>query len=310
MCILRIICLNVSFPSPSGVVQASSGIRLEMKPGETRCLIGESGCGKSIVALSIMRLLPENACVSGEILFNGRDLLSLSEREMRKVRGREISMIFEQPQSCLNPLFPVEDQIAEAVKSHDRCSHKARKERAAELMKRVGLPGSAQKGAQYPHEYSGGMAQRAMIAMAMASRPSLLIADEPTTSLDGTTQARVLGLLKDLVSHYGMSLLLITHDLETAFWMCEHVSVMYAGSLVETGTVRALSEKPKHPYTKALIGALEDAGNSSIRGTVPELTRLPPGCPFHPRCPDSQEICHKVVPSMKRGARCHLHMKM
>lgn len=310
MNILDIVDLNVSLPTSAGIVKAPTGVCLTVKKGETHCLIGESGCGKTMVALGIMRLLPENAKVSGRILFNGRNLFSLSEKEMRKIRGREIAIIFEQPQSCLNPVFSVGEQIAEAVRIREKCSIKASEEKALALMTIVRISDVKKKYRQYPHEYSGGMAQRAMIAMAMALQPALLIADEPTTSLDIIIKARILQLLKDLVSQHGTSLILITHDLESAFRMCEHAAVMYAGWIVEKGLVKDILRTPKHPYTKALIHAVSDESSSPVRGAVPELTRLPTGCPFHPRCGISREICTRVMPQMEKGVRCHLQAEM
>lgn len=310
MILLDIVDLNVSFPTAAGVVQASNGVSLKIKQGETHCLIGESGCGKTILALGIMRLLPGNAIVNGRILFNGINLFCLSEKEMRKIRGRQIAMIFEQPQSCFNPVFSVGNQIAEAVKIHEKCSIKAATEKAVELMAKVKIPAPQQKYRQYPHEYSGGMTQRAMIAMAMALKPALLIADEPTTSLDATIKSQIITLLKDLIAQFDTSLLLITHDLETAFMLCEHVSVMYAGFIVEKAPVKNILKIPKHPYTKALISAVSDKAVSPISGMVPELTRLPRGCPFHPRCEGRRKICRKVVPPMEKGVRCHLSVKM
>jgi peptide/nickel transport system ATP-binding protein len=310
MNLLDIADLNVSLPTSAGVVHASNGVTLSVRQGETHCLIGESGCGKTIVALGIMRLLPENAKVSGKIVFNGKNLFSLSEKEMRKIRGREIAIIFEQPQSCLNPVFSVGYQIAEAVRIHEKCSVKASEEKAIELMTMVKIPDAERKYRQYPHEYSGGMAQRAMIAMAMALQPSLLIADEPTTSLDTVIRAQIMAILKDLVTRFGTSLILITHDLEAAFRICEYAAVMYAGYIVEERPVRDILKTPKHPYTKALISAVSGETSSSIRGYLPELTRLPTGCPFHPRCEISRKICTEVIPQIKKGVRCHLQERM
>ncbi|MBF0377485.1 MAG: ABC transporter ATP-binding protein [Desulfamplus sp.] len=310
MTLLNIVDLNISLPTTSGIVTASNGISLEIGQGETHCLIGESGCGKTIVALAIMRLLPVNAKISGKIFLNGVNLFSLSNKEMRQIRREQIAMIFEQPQSCLNPVFSVGSQIAEAVKIRDKCSAKASKEKALELMRNVQIPDSHKRYHHYPHEYSGGMAQRAMIAMAMALRPALLIADEPTTSLDVTIQAQIMELIKDLVVQFNTSLFLITHDLEAAFSMCGHVSIMYAGFIMEKGTVENIIKSPKHPYTKALLSTISSEYSSPVRGMPPELTKLPAGCVFHPRCSNAMPVCSKIDPQMEKGVRCHLTMKI
>lgn len=306
MSLLNIVDLNISFPAKAGVVRASDGVSLEIKPGESLCLVGESGCGKTIVALSIMRLLPQSARISGEIRFKGGNLLSLREKEMKRIRGREIAMIFEQPSTCLNPVFTVGDQIAEAVRVCRKCSGKEAGQRAVELMKVVGIPSPGKRYLQYSHEFSGGMQQRAMIAIALAFRPSLLIADEPTTSLDVTIQAQVMGLLKELTAKFKTSLFLITHDLGVAAEMCDSVIVMYAGEIVEKGHIGRLFKEPRHPYSKALLGAISDNELRPIEGSVPELTRLPAGCRFHPRCPMARDVCREVRPQMKNGVRCHL----
>jgi len=307
--LLQISNLHVSFPTKAGVVRASDGVNLEIKQGESLCLVGESGCGKTIVALSIMRLLPQNAQISGEICFKGKNLLSLGKEEMRKIRGREIAMIFEQPATCVNPVFTVGDQIIEAVRVHQKCSRKKAKERAIELMEMVGIPSPQKRFNQYPHEFSQGMQQRVMIAIALAYSPALLIADEPTTSLDVAIQAQIMGLLKDLVAKFKTSLFLITHDLGVAAEMCDSVAVMYAGEIMEQGRVSEVFKYPKHPYTKALLGAISNDGLKPIKGSVPELTSLPSGCKFHPRCPLARGVCQEVRPEMKNGVRCHLWEK-
>ena len=306
MDLLQISNLHVDFPTKAGMVRASDGVNLEIKPGESLCLVGESGCGKTIVALTIMRLLPENAQISGEIWLKGKNLLSLGKEEMRKIRGREIAMIFEQPATCLNPVFTAGDQIAEAVRIHEKCSRKEARERAIELMEMVGIPSPRKRYRQYPHEFSGGMQQRVMIAMALAFSPSLLIADEPTTSLDVTIQTQIVELLKDLVAKLKTSLFLITHDLGVAAEMDDRVAVMYAGEIMEKGRVSEVFKYPQHPYTKALLGAISKDGLRPIKGSVPELTRLPKGCKFHPRCSQARDICREIRPEMKNGVRCHL----
>jgi peptide/nickel transport system ATP-binding protein len=306
MNLLDIVNLNISFPSKAGIVRASDGINLQIGQGEVLCLVGESGCGKTIVALSIMRLLPKNAHINGKILFNGKNLFSLQKKEMRKIRGRDIAMIFEQPTSCLNPVLCVGDQIAEAVRIHEKCSREASKKRAVDMMGLVGIPSPHKRYHQYPHEFSGGMAQRAMIAMALAFRPSLLIADEPTTSLDVTIQAQIMKLLKELVAQFNTSLLLITHDLGVAAQMGDSLAVMYAGGIVEKGRLNDVFRTPRHPYTQALVKVASCEGPAPVNGTVPELSRLPSGCRFHPRCPLAQDRCGLRIPKMQSGVSCHL----
>lgn len=306
MKLLNILDLTVSLPTETGNLLASNRVSLQIGKGEKHCLIGESGCGKTIVALAIMRLLPVNATVKGTILFNSMNLLSWSEKSMRKIRGQKIAMIFEQPQSCLNPIFRAGDQIAEAVKIRDNCSGKAARKKALELMTKVRMPDPEKNFRMFPHEYSGGMAQRAIIAIAMALRPSLLIADEPTTSLDVNVKAQILTLLENFVNEFNASLFLITHDLETAFLMCEQISIMYAGYIIEEGSIADIKKNPRHPYTQALISTISDESPLPLQGTVPELTKLPKGCPFHPRCYACFESCTKVLPQMEKGIRCHL----
>jgi len=306
--ILRIRDLKVSFSTQAGQVRVLSGLNLDIEKGKSVCLVGESGCGKTIVALSIMRLLPGNAQVSGEIRYKGRNLLSLKGEEMRRIRGREISMIFEQPASCLNPVFTVGDQISEAVRANanGKSSAKEAKEAAIMLMRLTGIQSPEKRYSRYPHEFSGGMLQRAMISMAMASRPALLIADEPTTSLDVTVQAQILELIKDLISRFDTSLMLITHDLGVASEMCRAAAVMYAGEIVEMGPVSEVFKDPRHPYTRALLSAISDDGLKPIKGSLPELTNLPEGCRFSPRCPLAKDLCRLSSPELTDGVRCHL----
>jgi oligopeptide/dipeptide ABC transporter ATP-binding protein len=306
MNLLDIANLNISFPSKAGIVRASDGVTLQIRNGEVLCLVGESGCGKTIVALSIMRLLPANAKINGKILFNGKNLFSLHEKQMRKIRGRDIAMIFEQPMRCLNPVLSVGDQIAEAVRIHEKCSRKASRQRAVDMMDRVGIPSPHRRYRQYPHEFSGGMAQRAMIAMALVFRPSLLIADEPTTSLDVTIQMQIMNLLKGLVAQFNTSLLIITHDLGVAAQMGDRLAVMYAGKIVEKGRLRDVFRTPRHPYTQSLVKVASCKGLVPVNGTVPELSRLPSGCRFHPRCPLARNLCSRRMPMMQNGVSCHL----
>lgn len=307
MALLELRDLHVTFPTPAGLVRASDGVSLELEEGDSLCLVGESGCGKTIIALAVMRLLPRNAVIGGRIAFKGRNLLELKEPEMRRIRGREIAMIFEQPATCLNPVLTVGEQIAEAVRIHEHCSRRASKARAIELMEMVGIADPHRRCNQYPHEFSGGMIQRAMIAMAIAFEPTLLIADEPTTSLDVTVQAQIIELLGDLKARLRTTLLLITHDLAVASELCERAAVMYAGSIVESGASREVFSSPRHPYTRALLAAASGDGSGVIRGTVPELTDLPPGCRFHPRCPLARPVCREAMPDIENGVRCHLY---
>ena len=306
--ILRVKDLNIVFPGREGPVTASDGVSLEIRQGESLCLVGESGCGKTMIALGIMNLLPKNALVSGTIVFKGRDLLSMDEREIRKIRGRDIAIIFEQPGTCLNPVFTVGEQIAEAFRAHEKCSRRDSKDKAVDLMRKVGIDTPEKRYRYYPHEFSGGMVQRAMIAMALAFSPALLIADEPTTSLDVTIQAQIIELLKDLTTEFRTSLLLISHDLGIASCLCNRIAVMYAGSIVEYGTLREVFTHPGHPYTLALLDAAKGNEDRLLEGFVPELSRLPKGCGFHPRCPWTREVCRETRPEMnKKGVRCHLH---
>lgn len=307
--LLNINELHINFSTNGGQVQVLSGFCLDIQKGNSICLVGESGCGKTIVALSIMRLLPENAQISGKIRFKDRDLLTLGKEEMRRIRGHEISMIFEQPSSCLNPVFTVGDQIAEAVRANEECEKKEARESAIALMKLTGIPSPEKRFGQYPHEFSGGMLQRAMISIAMASKPALLIADEPTTSLDVTVQAQIIELIKDLIAKFDMSLLLITHDLGVAAELCRDIVVMYAGEIVEKGSLNKVFDHPRHPYTQALLNAISDGELRPIRGSVPELTHLPEGCRFHLRCPYAEEQCCYLKPDLINGVRCHLWKK-
>jgi oligopeptide/dipeptide ABC transporter ATP-binding protein len=306
MDLLRVNNLYVSINTGENVVRASEGIDLAVKQGKSLCLVGESGCGKTVLAMSIMRLLPENAHVSGEIWFRGKNLLLISNEEMRRIRGQEIAMIFAQPASYLNPVVTIGEQIAEAVRVHRDCSRREAREMAIELMETVQIHPPRQRYDHYPHEFSGGMQQRVMIAMALAFSPHLLIADEPTSSLDVTVQTEILDLLRDLVARFGSSLLLITHDLGVAAEMCDHVAVMYAAEIVETGDADEVFSRPKHPYTKALLETISDSEFKPIRGSVPELTCLPAGCCFHPRCPMTENICREKKPEMREGVKCHL----
>ncbi len=288
--LLEVKGLKTYFYTEDGVVRAVDGVDFEVYPGEVLGLVGESGCGKSVTSLSIMRLISKPGRVdAGEILLDGEDLLKLPEEEMIKVRGNRISMIFQQPQTALNPVFKVGDQLAEVLNVHQDMGREAGWDRAVGLLKMVGVPDPERRAEAYPHELSGGMAQRVMIAMALACVPELLIADEPTTALDVTIQAQILDLIRDMRKEMGTSVILITHDLGVVAEMAERVAVMYAGEIVEQTDVNRLFDEPLHPYTQGLIGSIPVLGEIKekldvIPGSVPNLVNLPPGCRFAPRC--------------------------
>jgi oligopeptide/dipeptide ABC transporter ATP-binding protein len=288
--LLEVKGLKTYFYTEDGVVRAVDGVNFEVYPGEVLGLVGESGCGKSVTSLSIMRLISKPGKVdAGEILLDGEDLLKLPEEEMIKVRGNRISMIFQQPQTALNPVFKVGDQLAEVLNVHQDMGKEAGWNRAVALLKMVGVPDPERRAEAYPHELSGGMAQRVMIAMALACVPELLIADEPTTALDVTIQAQILDLMRDMRKEMGTSVILITHDLGVVAEMAERVAVMYAGEIVEQTDVNRLFDEPLHPYTQGLIGSIPVLGEIKekldvIPGSVPNLVNLPPGCRFAPRC--------------------------
>jgi len=282
--------LNVSFDTEKGSVQALFGVSFSMVPGETVGLVGESGCGKTITALSIMRLLasPPAKVDGGRILFKGRDLLALPEKQMCEVRGREISMIFQEPMTSLNPVLTVGEQVAEVFTAHNICGKKEAADRAIEWLCKVQMPDPERRAKEYPHQMSGGMRQRAMIAMALALSPSLLIADEPTTALDVTIQAQIMALLREMREREQMAVLLITHDLGVVHDFADRTAIMYLGRIVEIAPTRELFAGPVHPYTQGLLASLPGTSHGgrlpSIPGTVPDLANVPPGCPFSPRC--------------------------
>jgi oligopeptide/dipeptide ABC transporter ATP-binding protein len=288
--LLEIKNLKTHFFTEDGVVKAVDGVDLVVYPGEVLGVVGESGCGKSVSFLSVMRLISKPGRITeGEIIFDGQDLLKLEETEMTHTRGNRISMIFQQPQTALNPVIKVGEQIAEVLSIHQECSKADGQKRALELLSMVGIPEPAKRLESYPHELSGGMAQRVMIAMALACIPELLIADEPTTALDVTIQAQILDLMRDLRTKVGASIVLITHDLGVVAETAERVAVMYAGRIVEQADVKPLFGKPMHPYTQGLMGSIPILGVIKDRlevipGTVPNLINLPPGCRFASRC--------------------------
>lgn len=316
--------LKTYFYTSDGVVKAVDGVDFTVSRGEVLGLVGESGCGKSVTSLSIMRLVSApGKIVEGEIFFEGRDLLKLSEAEMVQMRGNRISMIFQQPQSSLNPVFKSADQVAEVLQIHDRVVKQRAWERAVELLSLVGIPDPERKAHAYPHEMSGGQAQRVMIAMALALNPQLLIADEPTTALDVTIQAQILDLMRDLRNRIETAVILITHDLGVIAEMADRVAVMYAGRIVEQTDVHTLFAQPLHPYTQGLIASIPVLGEVKDRldvipGSVPNLIDLPPGCRFAPRCRLRQEyqldICTAKEPDLlpykpNHSVRCWLYQE-
>ena len=323
--LLEVSDLSTHFRSPGGEVRAVDRVSFHVDEGETLGLVGESGCGKSVTALSLVRLVPPPGCiVSGRIVYKGRDLMALPERAMRRVRGREIALVFQEPSTALNPVFTVGYQIAEGLIVHGMMKKKEALREAVRLMEVARIPDAARRATEYPHQMSGGMRQRVMIAMALACRPALLVADEPTTALDVTIQAEILDLLLTLKRDFHLSLLLITHNMGVIAETADRVAVMYAGRIVETATTHDLFLSPKHPYTVGLLRSIPRLGEagaaggrkkrlSAIDGTVPDLQRLPEGCAFHPRCPDVMDECRVQTPSLLpigaagRAVACYKH---
>jgi oligopeptide/dipeptide ABC transporter ATP-binding protein len=296
--ILKVTDLRTYFHTLDGVVKAVDGVDFEIPRGGRLALVGESGCGKSVTSLSIMRLIdiPPGEIASGEILFDGRDILELSREEMHKVRGGEIAMIFQEPMTSLNPVLTIEDQLTEAILLHNKVTKSEAVGIALDALRDVGISSPERRLKGYPHELSGGMRQRVMIAMALACRPKLLIADEPTTALDVTIQRQILDLIKEIQARTGTALLLITHDLGVVAETVERVAVMYAGRIVETGSVEEVLLHPRHPYTRGLLQSIPSRGTkgqplSVIKGVVPNPLRMPPGCKFRPRCPYAFDRC-------------------
>jgi oligopeptide/dipeptide ABC transporter ATP-binding protein len=278
-------------------------VSFQLNAGETLCLVGESGSGKSVTALSILRLVQRPGRIaSGRVVFKGRDLMTLDERAMQKVRGADIALVFQEPMTALNPVFTIGNQIEETLMVHGVARGRAARDRAVELLDAVSVPDPGRRVRDYPHQLSGGLRQRALIALALACSPSLLIADEPTTALDVTIQAQILDLLRDLQRRFDLAVLLITHDLGVVAEMADRVAVMYAGRIVEEAPVRDLFRDPRHPYTRGLLasmpGGARGARLQAIQGTVPPLGQLPPGCSFAPRCPSRFEPCDKAVPGV------------
>ena len=316
MALLEIEDLQTHFGTPDGVVRAVEGVSFHIEAGETVALVGESGCGKSVTSMSILRLIQEPpGKIAGRIRFQGRDLLTLSEPEMRAIRGNLISMIFQEPMTSLNPVLTVGRQIGETLRLHQGMNAREAEAKAVEALTLVGIPAPARRVREYPHQLSGGMRQRVMIAMALACNPKLLIADEPTTALDVTIQAQILDLMRDLKTRLGSAILLITHDLGVVAEMAARVVVMYAGRKVEEGPVNEIYARPLHPYTRGLLGAVPRLGSSleargrsklaEIPGLVPSLRQKIEGCAFAGRCPMVTDLCRAVAPAIETKAPDH-----
>jgi oligopeptide transport system ATP-binding protein len=301
------------FPSAAGAAVAANGVSFDLRAGETMGLVGESGSGKSVTCRSILRLVPEpGQIVAGSVLFRGLDLLTVSRHELRSLRGAEISMIFQDPMSSLNPVYPVGDQIMEPLRIHRGMARKSARTEAVALLDRVGIPSPRERLESYPHELSGGMRQRVMIAIAISCRPKILLADEPTTALDVTIQDQILSLLLELQVQEGMAILLVSHDLGVIAQTCDRVTVMYAGYVVEQAATAELFDRARHPYTAALLRALPELDSERgtrllpIRGQPPDLTTLPAGCPFAPRCDHAREACAEVSMALVGAGPGHL----
>jgi len=327
--VLEIKDLKIEFGTFEGTSHVLDGIHLTLGRGDTLGLVGETGCGKSITAKAILRLLPVPPAriVSGEILFEGEDLLGKSEEEMKKIRGKRIAMVFQDPMTFLNPVFTIEEQLMDVILAHEggdgsriqgeRVDRKRAIEKAIELLREVKIPQPESRIKSYPHEFSGGMRQRVLIAMALSHSPQILIADEPTTALDVTIQAQILRLMDELVQRHGHSVLLISHDLGIVARVCRRIAVMYAGNIVESCSTVQLFKKPLHPYTQGLLNSIltfskREGEAQVIQGVIPDLIEPPPGCRFHPRCPSSMEICEKEKPSWIESEEghwvsCHLY---
>ena len=320
--VLEVNNLQTHFFTDEGVVPSVNGVSFYINQEETLGIVGESGCGKSVTSLSIMQLVPNppGRIVGGEILFQGENLVKKTPEQMRKIRGNDMAMIFQEPMSSLNPVYTIGDQIAESVILHEKVSKREAFNRAVEMLRLVGIPAAERRAREYPHQMSGGMRQRVMIAMALACNPKLLIADEPTTALDVTIQAQILDLMKKLKSEFHAAIMLITHDLGVVAEMCDRVAVMYAGKVVEEGTTRELFGEPLHPYTEGLLASIPRIDETHqeklhvIDGTVPNLLHLPTGCSFAPRCPKAMDVCQREEPTLievgdGRKVSCWLHAK-
>jgi peptide/nickel transport system ATP-binding protein len=306
--------LRVWYGSPRGAVRAVDGVSLQIRSGEVVGLVGESGCGKSTLGRGVMGLLPAGAAIDGEVLFDGTDLVRLSGKRLRRLRGPELGLIFQEPMTRLNPLMRIEDHFAETIKTHEPGLHKSEvRRRSLDALGGMGIPPTRFR--NYPHEFSGGMRQRIMIALALVLQPRLVIADEPTTALDVLVEAQILGILSDLKRNFDTALLLITHNLGIVAEACDRVAVMYAGRIVEEGDARTVFGRPAHPYTRELLRSvisLKTTGLHYIPGAPPNLTDPPPACRFHPRCPDAMRVCAQIAPVEQRSqdgqrVECWLH---
>lgn len=298
MALLDIINLKTYFPSADGLVKAVDAVDLRIENGERLGLIGETGCGKTVLGMSIIRLLSSSTRIQGQIIYKGRDLLGLTEDEMRLLRGGEIAMILQNPTTSLNPVLKVGDQIAEVIRLHGGLDKEAAKAKAVEMLAATMIPNPLMRADQYPHELSGGMKERVMIAMGLAGQPSFVIADEPTRGLDARTKAEIVKLIRDMTA--GRSMLMITHDLKAAGEACDRIAVMYAGELLEIASAELILSDPCHPYTQGFVHSLPSRGLQPIPGSSPSLIDPPSGCRFHPRCPRSMDICQREHPPMIR----------
>lgn len=305
--LLQVNHLSTHFFTRKGIVKAVNDVSFSVDKGEIVGLVGESGAGKSITGFSLLRLIDEpGRIVSGEVLFKGDNLLEYSEKRMQQVRGKEIAMVFQDPQTSLDPVFTIGYQIIEVIRIHQKLSHEAARKRAVKLLAAVGIPSPEERLNNYPHQFSGGMRQRVVIAMAIATNPSLIIADEPTTALDVTTQAQVLSLMRNLVKNYATAMILITHDIALVGQFCNKICVMYAGNLIEYGPTRKIIREPRHPYTQGLLSAIPRLQKrkgrlKQIRGIMPNLTDLPAGCTFKPRCDQHRDCCGQPLQMWKVG---------
>lgn len=320
--VLEVNNLTTHFFSDEGVVKAVDGVNFFIEAEETLGIVGESGCGKSVTSLSIMQLIPSppGKIVAGQVLFEGQDLLKKSQEEMRKIRGNDIAMIFQEPMTSLNPVYTIGDQIAEAVILHQKVDKKEAWKRATDMLRLVGIPSPERRVHEYPHQMSGGMRQRVMIAMALSCNPKLLVADEPTTALDVTIQAQILELMKEMKRRFHAAIMLITHDLGVVAEMTDRVIVMYAGKVVEEARTVDLFKEPLHPYTQGLMDSIPRLDQEAhaklhvIEGTVPNLLNLPKGCSFAPRCPKAMPVCQEKTPVLteigdNRKVSCWLHVQ-
>lgn len=311
--LLQVENLTTDFYTENGVIRAVDSVSFAVKPGEVLCLVGESGCGKSVASYSILRLIPSppGKIASGKVIFQGIDLLTITINEMRHIRGKEIAMIFQEPLTSLNPLFTIGRQLGETLRLHQKTNRKTTKRKSVQMLELVGIPRAEGVLSDYPHNLSGGMRQRVMMAMALSCNPKLLIVDEPTTALDVTIQAQILALMKDVQQKFGMAIIFITHDLGVVAEMADRVVVMYAGKVVESAAVEALFHQPSHPYTRGLLLSkpslsAEKEKLDFIPGIVPSPLQMPTGCSFHPRCRQALEVCHRQPPSLSEVRPGHL----